>query len=165
MNEWLKIKVCRDFNKINKQTSNSLFMINHLNNIKKSFSPNYRILLEMVTNVYLYNNTNNAKKLTITDLNNMDFDIIVEVSKFNNVQIVNSPMFTYFHIENNNIFSNSLSVSSLENIDTLEYIKTHPGYMFHIYQISSNKARWHQREDKNLLKRNRKEKLKKLNEI
>ena len=94
----------------------------------------------------------------------MDFDFFVEVSKFNNVTIVNTPMFEYYYIENNNILSKSLSVGNLR-VDTLEYIKTHPGYMFHIYQISYNMARWYQREDKNLLKRNRKEKLKKLKKL
>jgi hypothetical protein len=164
MNNWLKIKVCRDFNKFIAQSKNNLSLLN--NKAKKIiYSPNYLILLELVKNAYIANVIIPSKKLTITDLNNMNFDFFVEVSKFNNVTIVNAPMFEYYYIENNNIFSNSLSVSSLENIDTLEYIKTHPGYMFHIYQISSNKARWHQREDKNLLKRNRKEKLKKLNEI
>jgi hypothetical protein len=165
--EWLKIKIVRDFNIINKPQKTGFFNVNvYQKNKLFGYSPNYLNLLELIKNTWLIQQIQQfqiaTKKLHISDLDKMDIDFLEEISKLDNIEIVNSPYFQYMYIENNSVFTKSCFVDDIMT-DTIKYIKEHSNnYTFHIYQINPDYARWYRREDKNRLKRNRRKKLEKL---
>ena len=166
-NEWLKIKIVRDHNKIYNENyySSGLWIANEQSKIRNSYPKKYINLLELIRNKWIYNYLNSGylatpKKLSISDLDNIDIDLFEKVCRFNNISIVNMPLFTLY--KKGNILSKSVLTL---HIDSLEHIKNHQNIMFYIYQIDKYGGRWYQEEDNGLVKRNRKEKIKKLEQI
>jgi len=165
-NEWLKIKIVRDHNKIyNEKYFSSLWIANEQSKIKNLYPKKYINLLELIRNKWIYNYLNSGysatpKKLSISDLDNIHLDLLEKVCRFNNISIVNMPIFTLY--KKGNFLSKSVLAI---HIDSLEHIKNHQNIMFYIYQIDTSGGRWYQDEDKGLIKRNRKEKLKKLQSL
>lgn len=166
MNDILKIKIIKDLNKISKPIGSSLYQQTEINKIKTSFPKKYLNLLELIKNHILKNRMTNISAITkfsISDLNKIDVDFLEEISKFNNINVVESPMFYEFIIQNNQLISNIATVGQVMYIDTKEYIKEHQNDLFYIYNIDLDNARWKQsRQNKALIKWNRKEKLKKI---
>lgn len=192
MNEWLKIKIVRDFNKINKNGTNvagssgisitnvmagisstsgsSGSNLSSQNNIRSAYPTKYLKLIDLVRNTWynqcLSSNSNfPTGKITIKALNSINIDLLVDITNQFNTKIESSPQFIYTYIENNKIFSKSCVVSESRYIDPLKHIKENPNYMFHVYLIFDNGGRWYKREDKELLKNSRKEKLQELEKI
>lgn len=161
----LKIKIIRDIEKINQPVNHSLWALSQVNKIKASFNSRYLNLLELVKNEFFRKAVIPTRKITITDLNNMNIDFFCELS-YPNVRVTNSPYFQHFYVENNNLLTKSCIVVELRNLDTKEYIRKHPYDLFFIYQIDRNNARWKQfKDDKGLMRYDRKLKLEHLKEL
>ena len=166
--DWKKIKIVRDFNKIHYAIKDRF--INDVikrQKIKKQYSSRYLNLLELIKNKWLYNNLGvTTKKFNISDLNNIDFEFFEEICKFDNIIIVNPKFVTYYYKKDHpNIpLYRSTQVSDIIT-NTIEHIKTNPHDMFYIYSIEKYYGRFYQCKDEDVVKKNRKEKLKKINEL
>jgi hypothetical protein len=159
--ELLKIKIVRDFKKFNKPNLN----IPQKKSIFKS--QKYLNLLTLIRNTWYYTvpfpHTN---KLVISNLDNIYINLLYEVSKLDNIEVIEIPRASYMYIENNQLLTKTFTVGDFRG-DTLQFIKDNKNiYIFYIYQIGQNNARWYMREDKDRLKtirqKERKEKLKKI---
>lgn len=169
--ESLKTKILRDFNKINKpQKANILASQQHIIGIDNiNFSRQYLNLLELIKNTWFQQVQIPTKKLCKSDLDNIDIKFLEEVSQLDNVEVVNSPLFTYIRVENGSILSSQHIVTDIPT-DTLKFIKEHWNYTFHIYLINPNYARWYMRkatdqEYRERLKKSREKKLDNLKKI
>lgn len=166
MNDILKIKIIKDLNKINKSIGSSLFQQSEINKIKAKFPKKYLNLLELIKNNILKNrmtNISTISKFSISDLNKIDVDFLEEISQFNNISVVYSPMFYEFVVQNEELISKISTVVQVLYIDTKEHIRRHQNDLFYIYDIDLDNARWKQsRQNKALMRLNRKEKLKKI---
>jgi hypothetical protein len=157
-NEWLKIKIVRDIKKITISGNNKHQQI-------KNFSPSYLNLLSLIRNKWFYNNDGIPnRKISTKDLDKMNLKFLEEISKFENVTVVNSHIFEISIIEENNLFTRACVVGDIV-CDTLEHIKYNQNYMFYIYQIDERYARWYRRYEKNLIKNRRKKKLNKIEQL
>ena len=164
-NDWAKIKIVRDINKLNKGNLDKSKIpekySNFLKLVKSQLFTNY---FQKNINLNTFALIKQPQKIKISDLQKIDIDFIKEIVKLNNIRIVDMPKFEIYYIENNELKSRSACVSETK-IDTLKYIKNNQNYLFYIYLIDRNFARWYRCEDKNFLKRNRKEKLEKIQTI
>jgi len=150
----LKIKIVRDFNKIQK-----------VNKLKSNYREKYIKLLDLIETTWYYHQFGNnirTGKLSISDLYTMDITLFENVVKLNNVKIVKSPIFTIDNIENNQITTISKIVGDFNISNSLNFIRNHRNHIFYIYLIQKNYVRWYQEESKNYLKKHRKEKLENL---
>lgn len=161
-NDWLKLKVARDLKKI-KNAPNYLGITIYSNSevyrIKSKFSKEYRNLIELVTNTLNYYE-NTSKEISQSNLDNMNFDLLVEVSKLNNVNVVDQPAFTYYSVDEHTMTSHQNSVIDFEG-DALNHI-LHSNNIFFIYQIKKDKSRFKEIVDNKYCKSNRKNKLEKI---
>ena len=165
MNDILKMKIARDFNKIFYNKSLSLLKQSQVNKLRSSYTPNYLNLLGLIRNAWLQQ-VIRTKKFGISDLTKINADFLEDVSKLNNIEVVDSPMFQRMYIENQDIKTTTCSVSQVRALDTIQHIRNnHNNYIFHIYQIDEYSARWYRREDKNWLRKNRREKLENLQNL
>jgi len=156
-NEWLKIKVIRDIKNIKrnqKLSGMSLYTIRDKYSITSKFTKEYRNLIELINNSLIKcDNTNISESY----LNSIDFDLFTEVSKLNNVTIIDQPSFIYGSMKNNNIITHQSSVISYEG-DQLNHIK-HSNNSIYLYQIEKNYARFKEMSDNKFFKINIKNKL------
>lgn len=170
MDDILKMKIVRDFNKIH-YNSNSLWVMSQINKIKSKYNPTYLNLIELIKNDWLQKVMIPTKKFSISDLNNIDIDFLNDISFYRNIRIVDSPLFYHLYLENtgpntSEVKTRALSVQDVRNIDTKELIRKHPFDLFYIYTISRTSARWNQlKDDKGLLRYERKLKLEHLKNI
>jgi len=171
----LKIKIVRDIDKISQSIGSSFYLSTKVNNLKASFPKKYLNLLELVKNHYLNNVAHqtlfskaikSSKKFNISDLNKLDIDFLEEISQFSNINIVNSPLFYEFTIQNSELVSRTSTVDQIVRIDTKEYIRKNQNDLFYIYIIDRVSAIWKQRKNsKELVRFNRKLKLENLKKI
>jgi len=107
----------------------------------------------------LFNFINQAtkNKISISDLNKIDLDFLEKIAHLKNIEIVESPVF----IIDDKLISINKQVATLR-IDTLNHLSINSSHLFYIYQIDKFYARWYEDEDKNYLKKIRKEKLQKI---
>ena len=75
--------------------------------------------------------------------------------------MVQEPISDQLYVEKNQVKSIFIHVSEIY-LNTLEHIMKNQNDMFYIYEISPTHARWYQMKD-NLIIKNRKAKLEKLN--
>ena len=169
MNDILKIKIVRDFNKIRKNVKNAVSTNGianstlNINKLKSKYPEKYIKLLDLIETTWYQENY--AFQLKISDINKMDLDLFEKVINLNNVKIVKSPLFTIYYIENNELKTYTKNVGSFK-INSYNFIIEHQNHIFHIYTIEENYVRWYQEEcNIEYLKKLRKEKLEKLNSI
>jgi len=158
-NEWLKIKIIRDIKNIKryqKITGMLFYKLNYEYIITSKFSKEYKNLIELLINDLFNKNI----IISRTYLNTIDFNLFVEISKLNNVNIINQPAFIYYAIENNMVITHQGSVICFEG-DVLNYIK-HSNNIFYLYQIKPDYARFKEIKDNKYCKMNRKNKLEKI---
>lgn len=166
MNDILKMKIVRDFNKIFYNKSLSLLKQSQINKLRSSYTSNYLNLLGLIRNTWFQQVIIPTKKFGISDLTKINAGFLEDVSKLNNIEVVDSPMFQRMYVENNTIKTITCSVSQVRVLDTIQYIKNNRNnYIFHIYQIDEFNARWYRREDKNWLRKNRRDKLENLQNL
>lgn len=168
MTDWLKIKLVRDFKKLSKyENRRSLWQTNELIKIKSSYSKNYLSLMMLITNTWqsYHISTYNClpdRIINIKDLDNINIDLLEKVVNLKNVNIVELPIFNTYYIEDLQLITKTMSVSTLRYTSTLEYLKNNQNKLFYIYDIDETLARWCEDEDKKYLQKIRKEKLKKI---
>lgn len=159
VSEWRKIKILRDFNKINKQQK--LLGYQNQQVIKNQYSTKYWNFLELIRNHWLSSIVDlTTNKITLSDLNNIDLDLLEEVSKLDNINIASMPILIIPYIENDFLKTKTVQVSNIR-ADTLDYLKRNQNFIFYIYQIDKGSARWYKYEDRNWLKKITKERRKK----
>jgi hypothetical protein len=90
-------------------------------------------------------------------------NLIEEVRKYRNVKIVNSPVFNYYYIENDILLNKSCSVSTIFLPSTINHIKMNQNIIFHIFEISEQRARWYEEYNEQYVRELRKEKIEKIN--
>ena len=86
------MKIARDFNKIFYNKSLSLLKQSQVNKLRSSYTPNYLNLLGLIRNAWLQQ-VIRTKKFGISDLTKINADFLEDVSKLNNIEVVDSPMF------------------------------------------------------------------------
>jgi len=130
----LKIKVVRDFNKINYTTN---ILNKHI--FKNSYSKEYNNLLELIKNAWFRYVIIPTSKFNFSDLSNIDLDFLIEVAKLKNIEVVSTPRFEQLSIQNSQLFTSSKQVGEIRGINTLKYIKSQSHHTFHIYKVSQRK--------------------------
>lgn len=87
MNEWRKIKILRDFKKINKIKPKDGTLLSW-NQRFKQFDAKYQNFLKLIEIEWLrLKCMTNQKKIKLSDLDSMELDIFEEVSKLENIAI------------------------------------------------------------------------------
>lgn len=130
----------------------------------------YYNLLKLIRNKFLYEscqNNNCFKKLTVNTLKNIDMNFYENICKYNNIEVVDLPVFETIEIINGiiNIKSNSIYDYNIStNLDAITFIKNNQTKLIYLYLITDNRLRCKCVDDKNYLSSNRKEKLKNIKE-
>ena len=153
--DWLKIKVIRDMRKIKiNRYGMTLYSLRYKYSITSNFSREYRNLIELISSsLKICGNINISESY----LNSIDFELFTEISKLNNVTIIDQPSFIYGSIINNNLITHQDSVIDYEG-DSLNYI-SHSNNSVYLYQINKNSARFKEINDNKFFKINIKNKL------
>jgi len=162
-NEWIKIKVIRDIKKIFKEKNEvTLYSLLKSNDTKSKFTKEYRNLIELVINT-LHEKENLRSVISMSYLKRIDFNLFVEVSKFNNVTIVDQPTFLNFSIKDNMTHTHQNSVVDFEG-DLLEILKN-SNNSFYVYKIEKKYTRYKEIHDNKFYKINTKNKLEKIKQL
>lgn len=129
---------------------------------------NYQKLLDLIENHVFYNYLEDYdKKITISDLNEMDLNLFEKISNIDNVKITRTPMFIRHYIKDHEIFSKTEAVSEyLLTEPILNYLQRKKNISFYIYQLSEFSGRICKYEtSEQEFKRIRREKLEKLEKL
>ena len=128
---------------------------------------NYQKLLDLIENHFFYNYLDYDKKITISDLNEMDLDLFEKISNIDNVKITRTPMFIRHYSKDHQIFSKTEAVSEyLLTEPILNYLQRKKNISFYIYQLSEFSGRICKYETTDQeFKRIRREKLEKLEKL
>ena len=164
-NEWLKIKIVRDVKRM-KKSNHSIFS---RQSILSNMSLEYKNLLMLCKTKILYD-YNNMKKtnngdISLSNLNKIDFDFLLKIAKLENVIAVEMPIFTEFEIVENKILSYNTQVKDVNQNSSYDFIQQNDKYIFKIYIVEENYARWDQKEDKEYAKKLQRKRKNKLNQI
>jgi len=101
----------------------------------------------------------------LSNLNKIDFDFLLKIAKLENVIAVEMPIFTEFEIVENKILSYNTQVKDVNQNSSYDFIQQNDKYIFKIYIVEENYARWDQKEDKEYAKKLQRKRKNKLNQI
>lgn len=136
MNEWLKIKILKDskniYNYLQIFTPSTGLKYVDNNNI---FTEEYKKLLNLISNI------NQGEKVTLSKLNKIDIKLLIKICNYNNVKIINLPIFCIYDIIENKISRRTRSVSSYNSGNNiLEFFElfNNTKYKIYLYTIDNN---------------------------
>jgi hypothetical protein len=164
INDWLKLKIIRDTKKLKK----FIYPGVEYNRFKSNLSQEYKNIISLsrnTINLQHFNNILPSYDISISNLNKIDFDFLLKISKLENVIIVDTPSFMDFEIIDDNLHTIQRCVNETNQYNTYEFINKYDKYIFYIYIIDNNYVRWYMKEDRYYYKRlqmKRREKLQKI---
>jgi hypothetical protein len=164
INDWLKLKIIRDTKKLKK----FIYPGVEYNRFKSNLSQEYKNIISLsrnTINLQHFNNILPSYDISISNLNKIDFDFLLKISKLENVIIVDTPSFMDFEIIDDNLHTIQRCVNETNQYNTYEFINKYDKYIFYIYIIDNNYVRWYMKEDRCYYKRlqmKRREKLQKI---
>jgi hypothetical protein len=164
INDWLKLKIIRDTKKLKK----FIYPGVEYNRFKSNLSQEYKNIISLsrnTINLQHFNNILPSYDISISNLNKIDFDFLLKISKLENVIIVDTPAFMDFEIIDDNLHTIQRCVNETNQYNTYEFINKYDKYIFYIYIIDNNYVRWYMKEDRYYYKRlqmKRREKLQKI---